>query len=134
AGRLRRAKPSSPAQHRYLKFATINSLSRSGHTRKRHVVVDCLGLLLAVMVTAANTTDREAAMPLLEQLRARFHRIALVWADGGYAGRLVAWAAEKLHLTIRQTLGRRHGVRGAAEALDGGAHAWLAAAFAPPRA
>jgi transposase len=69
--------------------------------RKRHVVVDCLGLLLAVMVTAAGVQDRDAAKPLLQQLRDRFHRITLVWADGGYAGRLVAWAAEKLHLTVQ---------------------------------
>ena len=69
--------------------------------RKRHIVVDCLGLLLAVMVTAANVTDRDAAMPLLEQVRTRFHRIVLVWADGGYTGRLVDWAKEKLRLTLR---------------------------------
>ena len=37
--------------------------------RKRHIVVACLGLLLAVMVTAADVTDRDAAMPLLERVR-----------------------------------------------------------------
>ncbi|MEU6256181.1 transposase [Streptomyces sp. NPDC047043] len=57
--------------------------------RKRHIVVDCVGLLPAVMVTAANVTDRDAAMPLLESVRARYRKIVLVWADGGYAGRLV---------------------------------------------
>ncbi|MER5908086.1 IS5 family transposase [Streptomyces mirabilis] len=69
--------------------------------RKRHVVVDCLGLLLVVTVTAANVQDRDAAGPLLERLRDRFHKIVLVWADGGYAGRLVTWAAEKLRLTLQ---------------------------------
>ncbi|MGW4913724.1 IS5 family transposase [Streptomyces sp. NPDC004270] len=68
--------------------------------RKRHVVVDCLGLLLVVTVTAANVQDRDAAGPLLERLRDRFHKIVPVWADGGYAGRLVTWAAEKLRLTL----------------------------------
>ncbi|TDT94130.1 transposase [Streptomyces sp. 846.5] len=68
--------------------------------RKRHVVVDCLGLLLAVMVTAASVTDRDAAMPLLAQVRSRFRRITLVWADGGYTGRLVSWARETLRLTL----------------------------------
>ncbi|MFF7903984.1 transposase, partial [Streptomyces sp. NPDC007920] len=89
AGRRRRAKPSPPAQHRYLKFATTNSLSRSGHTRKRHVVVDTLGLLLDVMVTAADVGDRAAAHVLLEQVATAHHRLALVWADGGYTGSLI---------------------------------------------
>ena len=69
--------------------------------RKRHIVVDCLGLLLAVVVTAASVQDRDAAQPLLDRLRTRYRKIALVWADGGYAGRLVAWAAEKLQLTLQ---------------------------------
>lgn len=68
--------------------------------RKRHLVVDCLGLVLAVAVTAANVQDRDAAVPLLERLRRLYFSVRLVWADGGYAGRLVDWAAENLHLTL----------------------------------
>lgn len=71
--------------------------------RKRHVVVDCLGLVLAVlavMVNAASVQDRHAAVPLLTRLRERYFSIRLVWADSGYAGRLVGWAAEKLKLTL----------------------------------
>jgi len=45
--------------------------------RKRHIVVDCLGLLLAVMVTAANITDRDAARSLLPRLRERYFRLSL---------------------------------------------------------
>jgi transposase len=68
--------------------------------RKRHVVVDCLGLVLAVLVTAASVQDRDAAVPLLTRLRELHFSVRLVWADGGYAGRLVDWAAKKLHLTL----------------------------------
>jgi transposase len=57
--------------------------------RKRHIVVDTLGLLLAVVVTAANVTDREAGRGLLARLRGRHWRITRVWADGGYTGHLV---------------------------------------------
>ncbi|MFI1652478.1 IS5 family transposase [Streptomyces avidinii] len=57
--------------------------------RKRHVVVDTLGLLLGVMVTAADVGDRAAAHILLEQMAAAHHRLALVWADGGYTGSLI---------------------------------------------
>ncbi|MFJ7967152.1 transposase [Streptomyces sp. NPDC096324] len=55
--------------------------------------LDCLGLVVAV--TAASVQDRDAAVPLLEWLRKTYFSIRLVWADGGYAGRLVDWAAEK---------------------------------------
>ncbi|MET8747931.1 transposase [Streptomyces sp. NPDC004728] len=57
--------------------------------RKRHVVVDTLGLLLGVMVTAADVGDRAAAHILLEQVAAAHHRLALVRADGGYTGSLI---------------------------------------------
>ncbi|MFF4803308.1 transposase [Streptomyces sp. NPDC001351] len=49
--------------------------------RKRHVVVDSLGLLLGVMVTATDTGNRIAAQVLLGQV-AVHHRLELVWADG----------------------------------------------------
>ncbi|MFE9497728.1 IS5 family transposase [Streptomyces collinus] len=51
--------------------------------RKRHVVVDTLGLQLAVMVTAADVGDRAAAQVLLTQVTAAHHLPALVRADGG---------------------------------------------------
>jgi transposase len=57
--------------------------------RKRHVVVDTLGLLLAVMVTSADTGDRTAARVLLEGVADAHHRLELVWADGGYTGSVV---------------------------------------------
>ncbi|MGW0999269.1 IS5 family transposase [Streptomyces sp. NPDC002523] len=57
--------------------------------RKRHVVVDTLGLLLGVMVTAADVGDRTAAQVLLHQVADAHHRLALVRADGGYTGSLV---------------------------------------------
>jgi transposase len=68
--------------------------------RKRHVAVDALGLLLGVVVTAASTQDRDGACPLLAVLRERFSTLTLVWADGGYAGRLVSWAAGVLRLAV----------------------------------
>lgn len=53
---------------------------------KRHIAVDAIGILLAVLVTPADVQDRDGALPLLERLCAACLRIALVWADGGYAG------------------------------------------------
>jgi transposase len=68
--------------------------------RKRHLAVDTLGLLLVVMVTGASVQDRDAARPLLWRLRVAYRGIRLVWADAGYAGTLVAWAACMLHLVV----------------------------------
>jgi transposase len=69
--------------------------------RKRHIAVDTLGLLLAVLVTAASIQDRDAGRDLLWRLRAAYRSISLVWADGGYAGRLVTWAHHTLRLTLQ---------------------------------
>jgi putative transposase len=53
--------------------------------RKRHVVVDTLGLLLAVVVTSAAVDDAAAAPQALGQLtRREFPRLKVVWADGKY--------------------------------------------------
>jgi transposase len=68
--------------------------------RKRHIAVDTLGLLLCVLVTAASVQDRDGARPLLEQLRASCERIRLIWADGGYAGKLVDWALATVKITM----------------------------------
>lgn len=68
--------------------------------RKRHIAVDTLGLVLTVIVTAASVQDRDGAFRLLALLRERYSTIALVWADGGYAGRLVSWAHTVLALTL----------------------------------
>jgi transposase len=69
--------------------------------RKRHIVVDSLGLLLVVVITAASMQDRDAAFRVLGAVRERFSTISLVWADGGYAGRLVDWAKSVLALTVQ---------------------------------
>ena len=61
--------------------------------RKRHIIVDTLGLLLAVVVTGAQVQDRDGAKSAAAQLAGRFPRLRLFWADGAYAGELIAWFA-----------------------------------------
>lgn len=61
--------------------------------RKRHLVVDTLGLLLAVVVTAASVQDRAGAKLLLARLVGRCPRLERLWADGAYAGELIDWVA-----------------------------------------
>jgi putative transposase len=62
--------------------------------RKRHILVDTLGLLLTVVVHAANIQDRDGAKLVLDRARGKFPRLALIWADGGYAGKLIEWVKE----------------------------------------
>jgi putative transposase len=50
-----------------------------------------LGLILAVVVHAANVQDRDGAKLVLGKLRGLYPRLKLIWADGGYAGKLVDW-------------------------------------------
>ena len=61
--------------------------------RKRHIVVDTMGLLLAVVVHAADIQDRDGAKLVLSKLQGRFPRLRLIWADSAYAGQLVDWAS-----------------------------------------
>jgi transposase len=68
--------------------------------RKRHIAVDTLGLIITIVVTAASVQDRDAARPLIWNLHRACRRVRLVWADGGYAGKLVTWAKTALKLTL----------------------------------
>jgi putative transposase len=54
--------------------------------RKRHILVDTLGLILAVVVHPANVQDRDGARLVLQKLTAAFGWLRLIWVDGGYAG------------------------------------------------
>ncbi len=63
--------------------------------RKRHLIVDTLGLLLLVVVHSAAVQDRDGAKLVLGRLGGRFPRLRLLWADGGYAGKLVDWVRER---------------------------------------
>jgi putative transposase len=57
--------------------------------RKRHILVDTLGLLLRVVVHPANLQDREGAPLVLVGQQRRFPRLCHLWADQGYTGPLL---------------------------------------------
>ncbi len=75
--------------------------------RKRHIVVDSLGLLLAVVVTAADVDDGVAAKELLALVESEaFPRLETIYADNKYHNRArYAWAEEnadyRLHIVRR---------------------------------
>ena len=58
-----------------------------GH--RRHLLVDTLGLVMMVVVTAANVSDKQGARLIFERLASfpkRIARLVLIWVDGGYEG------------------------------------------------
>ncbi|MFJ2954657.1 transposase [Streptomyces sp. NPDC087270] len=63
-------------------------------------MVDTLGLLLAVMVTPADTGDRAAAQTLLARVTEAHHRLEMVWADGGYTGGIITHCLTALALVL----------------------------------
>ena len=68
--------------------------------RKRHLLVDVLALVLAVLVLAADVQDRDGGWRVLSAIHKAYPSIVKVWADGSYAGELVRRAREELNIDI----------------------------------
>ena len=68
--------------------------------RKRHLLVDTLGLVLTVVVHAADIQDRDGAKLVLKRTKKYFYKLAVIWADGAYAGKLIQWAKRYYGWTI----------------------------------
>ena len=54
--------------------------------RKRHILVDTLGLLLGIEITPADVPEREGAQALLKRVLKKFSWLRMMWVDGGYSG------------------------------------------------
>ena len=81
--------------------------------RKRHLLVDTLGLLLRVIVLAADIGDREGAKVLLHPLAGNMPRLQLIWADTGYDGQpFQQWVKEHLRVRLEVVKHPWTGVRG----------------------
>jgi len=70
--------------------------------RKRHILVDTMGLLLLAMVLPAQIQDRDGAKQLLAAYFAQAprRRVKHIWADGGYAGALLEWSRKLWRCTV----------------------------------
>lgn len=68
--------------------------------RKRHVLVDTIGLVLLVVVTTAAMQDRDGAKLVWQRIRNRYPRLKLIWADGGYRGKLIVWTKVVLNCVL----------------------------------
>ena len=72
--------------------------------RKRHIVVDTLGLLLFVVVHSANIHDSKSAIDVLERFKEQFYMIKKVFADGGYRGELIDIVKDKCSFVLEVIL------------------------------
>ena len=68
--------------------------------RKRFIVTDTMGSLITVMVCAASVQDRDGAKSALLGTYLSAVRCRFVFADAGFAGRLVEWAARMLGIIV----------------------------------
>jgi putative transposase len=73
--------------------------------RKRHLLVDTLGLLLRALVTPADESDGAGGRRLLLGLHRLFTRLRLLWTDQGYQAGFVAWVAEAVGWTVEVVTG-----------------------------
>jgi putative transposase len=68
--------------------------------KKRHVVVDVLGMVLAVVVTSASVQDRDGAWPALREMKDEHPTVGKVWVDSAYGGKLVDGVREEMGIDL----------------------------------
>jgi putative transposase len=68
--------------------------------RKRHIVTDTLGFIMAVVIHSAEIQDREGAKLVIEQLGYDYPRLKKILADGGYTGQLIEWVMKGFGWTL----------------------------------
>ncbi len=68
--------------------------------RKRHLLVDTLGLMLVIVVTAASVQDRDGAKLVFQALAGSCKKLRRIWVDGGYRGKLLNWVAERFQFVL----------------------------------
>ncbi|WP_433259626.1 IS5 family transposase (plasmid) [Streptosporangium sp. CA-135522] len=79
--------------------------------RKRHLLVDTLGIVCKAHVSAANIGDRDGAAVLLAGLGDSFPRLAYGWVDQGYRGPFLQWVKQVTGITLQVVVRRDGGMR-----------------------
>lgn len=96
--------------------------------RKRHLVIDALGLLLGLQVTSASVQDRDAAVPMFRAVTKEFPSLEVAFLDGAYRGDVKSAIEEStgLHveISLRSDCAKKR-LRSNSNAVDRGADVWL---------
>jgi putative transposase len=72
--------------------------------RKRHILVDTLGLMITLVVTTANVQDRDGLKKLLRTFGVHRKRLKKIWVDGGYRGAVIEWVKERFRYCLEVVL------------------------------
>lgn len=68
--------------------------------RKRHILVDVLGLIISIVITPASVQDRDGAVPVIEQAMLEHSNIRKIWTDGSYTGEVMQRLRERTGVDI----------------------------------
>lgn len=72
--------------------------------RKRHLLVDTLGLLLVIVVTAASVSDPAGARQVFQRLTGACKKLRRIWVDGTYRGTLLDWVIARFRFVLQPVL------------------------------
>jgi len=72
--------------------------------RKRHIITDTQGFLLAVKIHSANTHDSQEGIDVIRTMRGQYERMQKIYADGGYRGELAENMKNKFGWDMEITL------------------------------
>lgn len=72
--------------------------------RKRHLLVDTLGLMIAVCVTTAGVQDRDGLKTLLRTFGVHRKKLQKIWVDGGYRGEILKWVKSRFRYCLEVVL------------------------------
>ena len=72
--------------------------------RKRHILVDTLGLMVALVVTTACVQDRDGLKKLLRTFGVHRKKLRKVWVDGGYRGLVIEWVKSRFGYLLEVVL------------------------------
>ena len=67
---------------------------------KRHIIVDTLGLVLAVVIQSASVQDRDGAVDVINKLGESWKKVVKIFADGGYRGKLIKTIKTKFKIEL----------------------------------
>ena len=67
---------------------------------KRHIIVDTLGLVLAVVIKSASVQDRDGAVDVVNKLYESWKKVVKIFADGGYRGKLINTIKTKFKIEL----------------------------------
>jgi putative transposase len=96
--------------------------------RKRHILVDVCGIILAVVVTIASVQDRDGAVPLIHAAHRLYPTIEKILVDGAYTVQVIEQTEKETRIDVEVTKRERASSRFCAcpISLGGGAHIRLA--------